>query len=404
MYASAESLDAGRLVDRQERLLRVLAFATLLVFFQAYMVAPLIPRLAAAFHVSVERIGLIVPAYLLAYGFATLFYGALADRVGRRAVMLSSFVFFVLLTALTALAQSSTQMIVLRLLTGLGASGIVPLSLALVADLFPYQRRGRPLGWIFGAMAGGMAIGSTLGVMLDPFVSWRGLFVGVAMLGLCALLATLPYRDLLGESTATAHQPFSAILGNYWSLLATARGRRTYAYVLVNAIVHGGVFAWLGVYFARRFGLGEIGIGLALLGYGIPGFLFGPLVGRLADRFGRSRLIPIGLLLAGASAVGLAADVSVWGAATLVTLLSLGYDLTQPLLAGIVTDLKAQRGQAMGLNVFVLFTGFGLGSLIFGLLLPFGMETTLEAFGLIASVASIAAFGLFRSETARAGP
>ena len=139
----------------------------------------------------------------------------------------------------------------------------------------------------------------------------EGLFVGVAMFGLCSLLATLPYRDLLGEPTATPRQPISAILGNYWSLLTTARGRRTYAYVLINAIVHGGVFAWLGVYFARRFGLGEIG--LALLGCGIPGFLFGPPVGRLADRFGRSRLIPIGLLLAGVSAVGLAADVSAWG-------------------------------------------------------------------------------------------
>ena len=58
----------------------------------------------------------------------------------------------------------------------------------------------------------------------------------------------------------------------------------------------------------------------------------------------------------------------------------------------------------MGLNVFVLFTGFGLGSLIFGLLLPFGMETTLEDFGLVAAVAGIAPFWLFRSETAKAGP
>jgi MFS family permease len=256
MHDSDESLDAEPLVYRRERLLRILAFATLLVFFQAYMIAPLIPRLAAAFHVSVVGVSLIVPAYLLAYGFATLFYGALADRIGRRAIMLSSFVSFVLLTALTALAQSSTQIIVLRLLTGLGASGIVPLTLALVADLFPYQRRGRPLGWIFGAMAGGMAIGSTLGVILEPFVSWRGLFVGVAVVGSCALLATLPYSDLLGDSPGTARQSVAAILRNYGSLLTTARGRRTYAYVLINAVIHSGVFTWLGVYFAQRFGLG----------------------------------------------------------------------------------------------------------------------------------------------------
>jgi len=60
---------------------------------------------------------------------------------------------------------------------------------------------------------------------------------------------------------------------------------------------HSGVFTWLGVYLKRRYGLGPVGIGLALLGYGVPGFLFGPLIGRTADRFGRGRLLPIGLAL-----------------------------------------------------------------------------------------------------------
>ena len=65
--------------DERERRLRILAGATFLIFFQAYMVAPLIPHLAAAFSVSEERIGLIVPAYMVPYGIATLFYGLVAD-------------------------------------------------------------------------------------------------------------------------------------------------------------------------------------------------------------------------------------------------------------------------------------------------------------------------------------
>lgn len=91
--------------------------------------------------------------------------------------------------------------------------------------------------------------------------------------------------------------------------LAKARARRTYLYVLVNAVFHSGVYSWLGLYFARRYGVGEVGIGLALLGYGVPGFLFGPLVGRLADRVGRGRLIPVGLAVGSASAIGLAPQV-----------------------------------------------------------------------------------------------
>lgn len=67
----AEAIDrAGK--DERERLLRVLSAATFLIFFQAYMVAPLIPRLSAVFGVSGQTIGLIVPAYMIPYGVSTL--------------------------------------------------------------------------------------------------------------------------------------------------------------------------------------------------------------------------------------------------------------------------------------------------------------------------------------------
>lgn len=391
--------------DRQprERLLGLLAAATFLIFFQAYMVAPLIPRLATVFDVSIEKAGFIVPAYLIPYGIATLFYGLLSDRIGRRPIMFASFAAFVVLTGITGFVRSADEMTLLRILTGLGASGVVPLALALVGDLYPFRERGRPLGWLFGAMAGGMAIGSTVGVILEPFISWRGLFFGTSALGAIVLLGLLPFKSLIGgaaANTANGVKPsLGAILSAYKSLLSTARGARTYLYVFINAVFHSGIFTWLGFYFAQRYGLGEIGIGLALLGYGIPGFLLGPVIGRLADRFGRNRLIPIGLLIAGASAAALALDLPLIAAALLVTLLSLGYDLTQPLLAGIVTDLGQQRGQAMGLNVFILFVGFGIGSLVFSRALGFGINAALVAFGALALLAGTVAIRLFYSET-----
>ena len=90
----------------RERLVRLLSAATFLIFFQAYMVAPLIPRLSAVFGVSAQTIGLIVPAYLIPYGVSTLVYGVLSDRFGRRRIMLASLTAFVLLTGLTAAARS----------------------------------------------------------------------------------------------------------------------------------------------------------------------------------------------------------------------------------------------------------------------------------------------------------
>lgn len=383
----------------RERLLRMLAIATFMIFFQAYMVAPIIPALSNAFGTSVQTVGLVVPAYLIPYGIATLVYGLLADRLGVQRVMFASLAAFAALTALTATSTSIAQIALWRVLTALGASGVVPLALVLVAKLYPYEQRGRPLGWLFGAMAGGMAFGSTLGAVLEPFIGWRGLFLMVGAAGGIALLLFLPYRRII----AAAMQPVGGTLGDlfrgYLTLLATSRGQRTYGYVLLNSMFHSGVFTWLGVYLERRYGVGPIGIGLALLGYGVPGFLLGPLIGRAADKWGRARLLPIGLGLSTLAAAALMLDMPLIVAAVAVTILSLGYDMTQPLFAGIVTSLGSKRpGQAMGLNVFTLFVGFGLGSLIFGEVLRFGFGTALGLFAAVELAVAIASLRLFRSE------
>jgi predicted MFS family arabinose efflux permease len=400
----AGTTEAGQGEAQQGRgLLLLLSVATFLIFFQAYMVAPLIPRLARIFAVSPEFISLVVPAYLLPYGAAVLFYGPLSDRLGRKPLILTSLGAFILLTGLTGLASSAPALIAMRFVTGLVASGVVPIALAMIGDLFAYEHRGRALGWLFGAMAGGMAFGSSAGAILEPFLGWSGLFFGVALLSgvvFIALARRLAAFPQAGRISAVPAPGWRTVVAALRRLLASARSRRTYAYVLFNAIFHSGVYTWLGYYFAEKHHLGELGIGLALLGYGVPGLLLGPVIGRLADRAGRRLLIPLGVAIGGASAIALALDVPLLLASVFVTTLSLGYDMTQPLLAGIVTDLGAPRGLAMGFNVFTLFIGFGVGSVVFSSLLPFGLSTALLVFGGVTVLAALLAVPFFRAESA----
>ena len=235
-----------------QRLLVVLAAATFLIFAQAFMIAPLIPALAGIFATSPQVIGLAVPAYLIPYGAMTLLWGPLSDRLGRGAVILGSMAAFVVLTAATAVVSSAGGFLTARLVTAVGASGVVPIGLALLGDVFPFAQRGRALGWLFGAMAGGMAVGSSAGALLEPVVGWQALFLGVAGLGAATLVLLVRLRRVLGARPAGHPRPLGVVARGYVRLLTAARARRTYAYVLVNAVFHWGVYTWLGLYFQQR--------------------------------------------------------------------------------------------------------------------------------------------------------
>lgn len=378
------------------RITRLLVLEIFFVFFLGFMIAPLLPRLAAGFGASLAHAGALIPAYTIPYGCVCLLVGPLADRAGRGRVLRWLLVASAVLPALSATAGSIDALIAWRVVTGLGLGGIAPIALALIAELYPYAERGRPVGWIFGAIAGGMALGATAGPWLEPSLGWRGLFLLVSVANvmiavpLARALRTHPDRTVASLAPA-------AVARSYVALVSSRRGATVYGYVFLNGVFHSGVFSWLGVYFTQRYALDPSRLGLALLGYGIPGFLLGPVVGRYADRYGRRWMIRAGLVLAGLCALALTRSLPLLGATGIITLLSFGFDLTHPLFAGIVTALDPVRtAQAMALNTFAVFIGLGVGSILFGALyLSAGMGAALTLFGLFQLVIAAASFLLF---------
>jgi predicted MFS family arabinose efflux permease len=396
----AEAADHTIRLKQHERLFVLLSIAAGLIFLQGYMIAPLIPRLAEVFNVPVQEIGFIVPAYMLSYALMALFYGVLSDRFGRWSIIRISLAIFVVCTALTATAQTASQMAAWRLLTGIGASGVIPLTFALIGDLFPFDQRGSKLGLVFAAMEGGMAAGSAGGAILEPFLGWRSLFMGTAVLAALVLWRLHRYGALFDTPKIEKLPTIRQVFRGYSQILTSFRGQRTYAYVLWNGIYHSGVYTWLGLYLSQRYNMDALSIGFTILGYGIPGLLLSSLIGRAVDRWGRRWLIPSGLIMAALAGIAMIFDIPANVTTIAVLVLSVGYDLTQPLFVGIVTDLGDANslGQTMGLKVFTLFTGFGVGSLIFGELLHFGFGASLATFGGIQLISGLIAIPLFWQE------
>ncbi len=379
-------------------LLPAICGAAFVVFTQTFMVAPLIPHLSVAFGSPITWVALAVPAYIIPQGLMTLLAGPLSDRFGRRKVIYASLVLFVTITAATTTTNRIDTFIAWRIAAGVAAAGVVPICLILIGDVIPFERRGRAVGWMFGSIAGGTATGAAAGALLAPLIGWHGLFFIVAALSAIVALFALVTGAFPRLATPAMLLPWRTVVHGYAVLLSQARARRTYGYVLINAILQSGVFTWLGVYLHQRFGLGEVGIGLALLGYGIPGLLFGPIIGRLADRYGRAWIIPAGVMLTGLCALLLALPLGLAVAQIAIILLSLGFDLTHPQLAAIATNLDGPRGQAVALMAFSLFVGFGLGSLLFQAALALSFTGALSLFGVAALVAAGVALVLFRQE------
>ncbi len=376
----------------------ILSLGTFIVFFQGFMVAPILPQLSSLFHVSVRHVSFIEPAYLLSYGFSTLIYAPLSDKYGRFPIIIFSISGFIFLTACTGFATTINQMIIFRLLTGLIAGGVAPTTIGWIGDQFPYEKRGHALGVFFGFMAGGTAFGSSAGALLTAFVGWQMLFWIVALMGALILAVLLINYHKLMYDQAHSSFGFKNTITAYKNILILPRGWRTYLFVLFNSMFHSGVFAWTGYFFFKNYHLNEKGIGLALLGYGIPGLLLGPFIGKLADKYGRNKIIPIGICLGAFSAFLLGMNYTLFFSCILIATLSLGFDMTHPLFAAIITTLSRQKGVAIGLFAFVMFIGYGLGSLVFSLIINMGLNESFKLFGVMAIVAAAISVIAFKNE------
>lgn len=376
----------------------ILSLGTFIIFFQGFMVAPLLPMLSKQFGTTVRHVSFIEPAYLLGYGLFTLVYASLSDRLGRSRIIAFSLVMFCVFTLSTAFVNGVNQMIFLRLLTGIGAAGVAPTTISWIGDTYPYEKRGHALGIFFGSMAGGTAFGATTGALVTSLIGWQWLFAGVAAIGLVIFALILMQQKNIFVRTEAVAKTKDNILLSIRDILSAGRARRTYFYVLFNGMFHSGIFAWLGYFFYKNYGLNEFQIGLALLGYGIPGLLLGPLLGRLADRYGRNKIIPVGLSLSGVTVLLLSQNLSLAASHVLVALLSLGFDLSHPLFAAIVTTFSSKKGIATGLFAFSLFVGYGVGSLVLSLIVNIGLDRAFQLYGIGILIAAVCSIVVFKNE------
>ncbi len=190
----------GSSVGRPDRAARLLlGLAAVAVMFAAadtYVVVLSLPDMMGSVGLSIEelqRAAPIVSGFLLGYVAMLPLIGRIADLRGRTPVLVGALVVFAFGSLITAAAYDLGSLVTGRFLQGVGGGGLVPVTLALVADLYPADRRGVPLGVVGAVQELGSVLGPLYGAVVLAFGTWRDIFwINLAVgLVLAAAIRTL---------------------------------------------------------------------------------------------------------------------------------------------------------------------------------------------------------------------
>jgi MFS transporter, DHA1 family, multidrug resistance protein len=248
---------------------------------------PALPDIGATFDVPGNDRQLVVTSYVLGFGIAQLFYGPLADALGRRRIMLFSLVAFLGATVLAIAAPDYGWLLAARLLQGVAAAATRVVAMALVRDLVSGRRMAQIMSFAITVFMIVPILAPGVGQLILFVAEWRWIF-GALLIG-TGLLTVWMYLRWPETLTAENRAPFAlkSAAGNYW---LAAKNRITLGYMLASSLIFGALFAFIATseqVMAELYGLGEwfaVGFGGIAVGLAISSILNARIVGRLGMR------------------------------------------------------------------------------------------------------------------------
>ncbi|HVU43040.1 MAG TPA: multidrug effflux MFS transporter [Xanthobacteraceae bacterium] len=332
-----------------------LASISLIGPLAVHLFMPVIPAVKAALGLSEALAQLTFSIALFSMAFATLVYGSLSDRYGRRPVLLSGLCLFLVGSAISAVADSIGVLVVGRLVQAVGAGCGITLVRAIAQDVYGSARLVKAIAYLTMAYTIGPMIAPMVGGVLIDVLGWRSVFgFALGAGGLIALGAYLAVFESRPPSSAT--RSGGNVLANYWTLL---RHPHFTAFVLQSGFCTG---AFL-VAATAASGLmkellhrpsAEFGLYFLLFPFG---FLSGNFItSRIGNRVANETMVLAGSVLS-LAAVTAQASLLLGGHVTPLTLFAPGFFIT---MAQGLSLSYAQAG-AMAINPKLAGTAAGMG-------------------------------------------
>jgi AAHS family 4-hydroxybenzoate transporter-like MFS transporter len=229
----AAFIDAQPVGGFQIRLLVTCAAVLLLDGFDTTAIGYVAPSLAKEWNLTKGALGPVFSAGLFGLMIGALTLGPLADRIGRKKIIVLSTLAFGLGTLVTAVVQDVNMLLAIRFLTGLGLGGAMPNTIAMTSEFNPQRRRATMVMIMFCGFSVGAALGGLLAAALIPQFGWRSVFVvgGLAPLLLVPILALrLPESVRFLALTGRANARVAGLLGQINPRAALAPATRFTVY------------------------------------------------------------------------------------------------------------------------------------------------------------------------------
>lgn len=389
MTGSDEAADPA--VRRRERvLLASLAAVQFVSIVDFVIMMPLGPQLMRNLRVGPADFGLVVSAYTVAAGLAGIAFAPLLDRVGRRAGFLGLYSAFLVGTLLCGLAPGFRTLLAARAAAGTFGGLLGGMALTIVGDVFPEARRGRATGVLMTSFALASVAGVPIGLWLGTRYGWRVPFLALAGLGCPVLAVAAAAMPPLRGHLAVARRAASPVA---W-VAAFADPGHLAAFGLTVTLMLGGfaVVPFISTYLVGNAGVAESQLPIVYVVGGAVTLFGAPLVGRLADRYGKLRVFRVAAPMSAAVMLGITclprAGVAVASAAVagLMLVNTSRMVAATAMITGSVPPER--RGGFMAANSSIQHLAAGLGTFLAGHVVVEAAGGRLERFGWVGLAAA----------------
>jgi len=383
----------------QKFIVAVLAFLQFTIILDFMIISPLGALLLRDLHVTTAQFGLVVSAYAFSAGASGLLAAGFADKFDRKRLLLFFYAGFLLGTLLCGVADSYSFLLGARIVTGVFGGVIGSIVMAIIADLFPLEMRGRVMGTVQTAFAASQVMGLPLGVFLSNRWGWHAPFIMILIVGALVGLVIVARMQPIVE-----HLKVRSTRSPVHHLLATVKQGRYLRTFLASMTLSMGGFMLMP--FGSTFTVNNLGIPLAKLPWiymvtGAVTMVGGPLIGKLSDSIGKYKVFVIGSIL-GSTLVGVYCNLGTTPLAVVIGLNSLLFVaitcrmISASALISAVPDL-GDRGAFMSIGASLQQFSGGLGSSLAGLIVVQGTDGRLaryDVLGYVVMGAMVLAIGL----------